>query len=101
MLQLKLSKKIQSLIGLNTTAGDRLHSKVSEQLRHGAEDKAGAVQIMADDEEVAYLSFTAGQRIGTLDSLLQAATTDEERKPYFGEHSAWRALMKQIEPPAA
>lgn len=96
-MKLKISKKMQSLIWANSAPAVML--KIDAEISGGRTDKAEAVNIEADEADVARLRELAGERLPILDSALQAATTPEESKPHFGEHSAWRALMRQIEPP--
>lgn len=108
-MKLKLSKKVQSLI-LPTEGEAALSSPfagsasiqnlIREQHAAGVVAKDGAINVNLTAEEGALLATHAQGRINALEVSLAACTTDEQRKPYFGENSAWRALVKQIFPPA-
>lgn len=76
-----------------------LLGKINDRILADHIDKAGAVVIEADAADVDVLRMEAAGRMPILDSALESASTDEERKPHFGEHSAWRALLRQIDQP--
>lgn len=109
-MKLKLSKKVQSLVlptegeaaGSLPFAGcEAVQALVRGQWSAGAIAKDGSISIEAPDEVAAVLREHATARLAALEVSLNACTTDEERKPFFGENSAWRALMRQLEPIAA
>lgn len=101
-MQLKISKKMQSLLEFSMPLnGALIKVNIGNEIEAGRADKTGAVTIEAGDDDIAYLRDLAGARVPELDKLLAAATSKEEQKPHFGEHSAWRALMRQIDPVAA
>lgn len=105
-MKLKFSKKVQSLIlptegeaaGTEPFAGSApIQALIREQWAQGGLAKDGSIQIEVGPEYAAVLRGHAVARLTALEASLAACATDEERKPFFGENSAWRALQKQID----
>jgi isochorismate hydrolase len=93
---LKISKKAANLIW--TYSARAIMLKIDMEISGGRFDSKGVVKIEADAADIARLREQIAERLPVLDAALKAATTDEERKPLFGEHSAWSALLRQLPP---
>jgi hypothetical protein len=105
-MKLKFSKKVQSLIlptegeaaGTQPFEGSAsIQALIREEWGTGAIAKDGSIAVWVSSIQSNALRAHASARLEVLDAALAACTTDEERKPYFGESSAWRALKKQID----
>jgi hypothetical protein len=92
---LKISKKMASLLATYLHDGGT-HAKVEAETAAGRADKAGAVNIEVPRDDAIFLHGFALGRKHALDAALEKASTDDERKPLFGEHSAWSALLRQL-----
>jgi hypothetical protein len=109
-MKLKLSKKVQSLI-LPTEGGaagtapfegaQSVQAIIRAQWAAGGIAKDGSISVEVPDLQAELLRGHATARLAALEVSLANCATDEERKPFFGENSAWRALMRQLDPVAA
>ncbi|KVN83409.1 hypothetical protein [Burkholderia ubonensis] len=110
MKRLKLSKKVQSLVlptegeaaGVLPFEGcEYLQALIRAQWAAGGIAKDGSINVEVTDAQAELLRGHATARLTALEASLANCATDEERKPFFGENSAWRAVMRQLEPVAA
>lgn len=104
-MKLKISKKLQSIILPATQPGvlaspfagsASIQNLIREQWASGGLDKAGAVSINVTEQEAELLAGFANERLTVLTATLDACTTDEEKKPHFGEHSSLSALLRNV-----
>lgn len=109
-MKLKLSKKVQSLIlptegeaagTVPFEGAQSVQAIIRAQWASGGIAKDGSMSVEVPDLQVELLRGHATARLAALEVSLANCATDEERKPFFGENSAWRALMRQLEPVAA
>ncbi|WP_109479108.1 hypothetical protein [Paraburkholderia sp. C35] len=109
-MKLKLTKKLQSLIlptegeaaGTAPFEGaELLQALIRGVWAAGGIAKDGSISLEVADTDVERLRGHATARLAALEASLANCTTDEERKPFFGENSSWRGLMRQIDPVAA
>lgn len=105
-MKLKISKKMSTLL-MPTEVDGTLVSAVAgcasiqdlirAQWATGGIAKDGSMFIVVNDMEVGVLAAHALSVIPELEAALEAATTDEEKRPFFGLHSSWSALLRNIE----
>lgn len=109
-MKLKLSKKVQSLVlptegeaagKVPFEGAELIQAIIRGKWAAGGIAKDGSISVELSDADFAPLRAYATARLAALEASLAACTTDEERKPFFGENSAWRALMRQVEPATA
>jgi hypothetical protein len=108
-MKLKLTKKLQSLIlptegeaagTVPFDGAELIQVVIRGKWAAGGIAKDGSISVELGDADVERLRGHATARLAVLEVSLAACTTDEERKPFFGENSAWRGLMRQLEPVA-
>jgi hypothetical protein len=96
-ITLKISKKMAALLTAINPDGGTV-ALVAAEVAAGRTDKDGAVQVEAErDNAFALLGFALGS-MSKLDAALALAEGDDKRR-MLGEHSAWRALVKQLPRP--
>jgi hypothetical protein len=96
---LKISPKMAALLTEHFPEGGTV-ALIAAEVAAGRADKAGAVQIAPDASNVPFLYSYALGRIGKLDADLAAMAADSpDKRPLMGEHSAWRALVRQLPAP--
>lgn len=105
-MKLKISKKMSSLL-MPTEVDGMLFSAVSgsasiqdlirAQWASGGIAKDGSIYIVVNETEVGVLTAHALSVIPGIEAALEVATTDEEKRPFFGLHSSWSALLRNIE----
>lgn len=105
-MKLKISKKLQSILVPPTPPGVScspfegsapIQDLIRAQWACGGLDKSGAVSINASEQEADLLAAFANERLAVLTKSIDACKTDEEKKPFFGEHSSLSALLRSIE----
>jgi len=91
---LKISKKMAALLTALIPEGGTVAS-INAEVAAGRTDKDGAVMVELEPGNDLVLYGLALGRMGTLDAELKHADADTKRR-LMGEHSAWRALVRQL-----
>lgn len=92
---LKISKKMAELLATEFPEDGDTRQKIAAEVAAGRADKTGAVMIDSTPTDTALLhGYTLGS-IARLDAELPKADEANKHK-LMGEHSAWRALLRQF-----
>jgi|GEM_PF-5708658 len=97
---LKISKKVAAMLAEALAAEGGILKRIEAEVAAGREDKAGAVMIEATREDCALLYGYALGSMSKLDAELPNAAAEDKHK-LLGQHSAWRALVRQVAEPAS
>lgn len=92
---LKISKKMAELLAAALPDGDT-PKQIAAESDAGRADKTGAVLIKVGSDTAALLHGFARGSISRLDAALAAGPSDDAKRKLMGEHSAWRALARQM-----
>lgn len=96
--QLKISKKMAALLAELPAA--KINAKIAAEVEAGRDDKTGAVMIEACFADTTVLQGFAAGSIQRLNIELEKAADGPDKHRLMGEHSAWRALLRQMPPSA-
>jgi len=91
---LKISKKMAELLRVEIPGGETMKRIDAEQAA-GRADKTGAVMVEVEHDNAVLMAGIALGRMGKLDAELAQAAPENKHK-LLGEHSAWRALSRQL-----
>jgi hypothetical protein len=93
---LKISKKMAALL-IEAFPEGSLRERIEAEQKAERYQKDGAVMIEASRDDVALLYGYALGAISKLDAELPNADPENKHR-LMGQHSAWRALVRQVAP---
>lgn len=93
---LKISKKMAVML-IEAFPEGGLRQRIEAEQQAERFQKDGAVMIEADSDDVALLYGYATGSMSKLDAALLTAAPEDKHK-LLGQHSAWRALVRQVAP---
>lgn len=92
--KLKISKRMNALLAAMIPEGGTV-ALIGLEVAAGRADKDGAVMIEVPHTDAIGLLGIATGRMSALDAELKTAAPEDKHK-LLGEHSAWRALARQL-----
>lgn len=91
---LKISKKMAELLRAEIPDGPTMQ-RIDAEHAAGRADKTGAVKVQVEHDNAVLIAGIALGRMGKLDADLKTVAPENKHK-LLGEHSAWRALARQL-----
>ena len=95
---LKISKSMTELRRAEIPDGPTMQ-RIDAEHAAGRADKTGAVKVEVEHDNAVLIAGIALGRLGKLDADLKTADPAIKHK-LLGEHSAWRALARQLPQPS-
>lgn len=93
---LKISAKMAALLAELLPATGNTNTKIAAEVAAGRHDAAGAVLIESEHVDTVYLHGFALGSMSKLDAELGKIEGGPEKHKLLGQHSAWRALVRQM-----
>lgn len=93
--KLKISKRMAELLAPNFP---NTRERIEAEVAAGRADKTGAVMVEVESGNIALIYGYALGSISKLDAELKQTPEGPDKHKLLGEHSAWRALVRQVAP---